>query len=147
MKKFLSIFLSTIIIAALFAGMAIPANASKKSSVKKKLTSTKWECYTCNGPNGVQAPIDYYGHQPPHIFSLRFKKNNTFKCVLGAFVFYKGTYKISKKGKVTLRVKKRTDGISSYKVNKSLKLKTSKNFKTISFKYRGIRNKFKKKWW
>ena len=148
MKKLLSILLCATIIATIFSSIVVPASALSASKTKKKLTSVKaWWCYECDGESGKYGPSFYYGHQQPQIFKIKFRKNNRFVCDLGAFISYSGTYKISKKGKVTLRIKKVHEDLKVLRPNKSVNLKISKKFKTISFKYKGIRNKFKRKWW
>lgn len=136
-KKVVSIIISLII--ALSVSFVLPAQtttadaASKKTKVIRQLTQKKWilsEAYCDGEPYNPGSIVSMFGAY------CQFKKNKTFRCVVG-FEGASGKYSVSKKGKVTLHIKRQWGGTGNIKVRtKKTTLKISKSYKTISFSIR-----------
>lgn len=134
-KRILSLFLSVLMILSITALAVTPATVSavsKRSKVVKKLTKKKWylsKMYNNGEPSSPGSGVKYGGAQ------IKFTKKKKFSCNIGLIYGCSGKYTVSKKGKVTLKVKKQWDGAGYGKVRKrNIKIKISKSFKTISFK-------------
>lgn len=135
LKKSVSVLLSLVIILSLSVSLSATAGvsaATKRSSVVKKLTKNYWN-YDKMYCNGSKSDVAHDAYQYGGTY-IEFKKSKKFYCNLGLDYGCSGKYTVSKKGKVTLHIKKQWDGSGFLKVKKhKSKLKISKNFKTISF--------------
>ena len=148
MKKLLSIFLSLTILLSTAAVLSVPASvsaASKKSKVTKILTKHKWYEYKMYRDGEISSPGSSASQFGAY---CKFKKNKKFECNVG-LEGCSGKYKVSKKGKVTLYLKKQWDGTGFIKVRKKkAALKFYNSRKKFSFtmrdKYSSIKYYFER---
>lgn len=113
---------------------------SKRAKVIKALTENRWKLskYYINGKKEKEFFSITAGH-----FIIKFKKNKKFtydEWYFGA----SGKYKVSKKGQVTLVIKRKFDTRGNYNIkNKKIKLKISEKRNRISFTIKFGKTKYK----
>lgn len=136
MKKLLSIFLTLTMILSSAIVLSAPASveaASKRSKVINKLVKNNWysyKMYRDGEPSSPGSSVVLGGNY------LRFKKNKKFEYNAG-LEGASGKYTVSKKGKVTLHLKKQWNGTGFIKVRKKTsKVKLFKSYKRLSFSVR-----------
>ena len=109
------------------------SKAAEQTSVdyKKILTSKKWNAEKCY-ENGKEQNIQmYYGSIVKETGAyLQFKKDGTFKCVMG-YVGCKGKYKVDSNGNITVTKTVLYTGDNESKINEQEKLKTEGKIDSI----------------
>ena len=114
------------------------ATQAPSTDYQKILTSKKWNAQKCF-ENGVEQNIQsYYGSIVRDTGAyLQFKKDGTFKCVMG-FIGCDGTYNVDENGNVTVTKTVLYKGDNESKINQTEKLKTEGEIDSITMNLDGV---------
>lgn len=135
-KKFLSLFICFIVITSITTiGTSVNAEAksnSKRAKTISKICKKTWildKMYEDGEEAWPGTAASDYGAY------IKFKKNKKYSCNIGLWYYATGKYTVSKKGKITLHVKKQEYGGGTLEIkDPDIKVSVSKKFKKISFK-------------